>query len=181
MTTLDLGPSHGTLTLHTGVQGRAAKIGHALTIEMRAWSAVVTLDGSEPTAVTLQVVLDSLQVVRGDGALPLTPLDKRKIRSSALTSLSAAAHPFLDFTSTSVSQHPDGYEVRGEVALAGSTGPLGVAVHVARSAGLVTCNATFPFVQTTFGITPYSAMLGSLKVSDQVDVTLSVSFPDPAA
>jgi polyisoprenoid-binding protein YceI len=180
MTTLEMGPAHGTLTLHTGVEGRAARIGHALTIAMGSWRAIVTLDGVEPTAVTLQVSLASLQVVRGDGVLPLTPLDKRKIRSGALTSLAAAAHPCLDFTSTSVAQHAGGYEVRGEVALAGKTGPLGVAVTVARAEGLVTCDASFPFVQTAFGITPYSAMLGALRVSDAVEVRLSVSFPDPA-
>jgi polyisoprenoid-binding protein YceI len=181
MTTLEIGPAHGTLTLHTGVEGRAAKAGHALTISLPDWSAVVTVEGGEPTTVVLTVPWASLEVVRGEGVLPLSPIDRGVIKKSALKALAAQEHPALIFTSTSVVPHAGGYEVRGDVAVAGVTGPLGVAVQVSRAGGVVGCEAAFPFVQTAFGLKPYSAMLGSLKVSDQVDVTLSASFPDPAA
>jgi hypothetical protein len=180
MTTLQIGSAQGTLTLHTGVEGRAAKAGHALTLALPGWSAVITLEGSEPTAVVLTVPWASLEVVRGEGVLPLSPVDRGVIKRSALKALQAETHPGLVFTSSAVLPHDGGYEVRGEVAVAGRTGPLAVSVHVARTGGVVSCDATFRFVQTAFGLTPYSAMLGSLKVSDAIDVTLAVAFPDPA-
>ena len=181
MTTLEIGSAQGTLTFRTGVEGRAAKAGHALTISLPDWSAVVTLAGSEPTAVVLTVPWATLEVVRGEGVLPLSPIDKGLIKKSALKALSAETHPALEFTSTSVVPHEGGYEVCGDIAVAGVFGPLGVAVQMTRADGIVACEAAFPFVQTAFGLKPYSAMLGSLKVSDQIDVTLSASFPDPAA
>lgn len=181
MTTLKIGPSHGSLTLHTGVEGRAARAGHALTLALPDWSAVITVEGTEPTAVSMRVPWATLQVVRGEGVLPLTPLDKGVIKSSALKALSADTHPELVFTSTSVTPQAGGYEVRGQASLAGATGPLGVVVHVNRTDGVIACEATFPFVQSDFGLKPYSAMLRSLRVSDAVEVRMSVAFPDPAA
>jgi polyisoprenoid-binding protein YceI len=180
MTTLEIGSAQGTLTFRTGVEGRAAKAGHALTVSLPDWSAVLALSGSQPTAVTVTVPWDTLSVVRGEGVLPLSPIDKGLIKKSALKSLLADSHPTLSFTSSSVGAQPGGYEVRGEVSVAGVTGPLVIAVQVARADGIVSCRAEFPFVQTAFGLKPYSAMLGSLRVSDRIDATLLATFPDPA-
>jgi hypothetical protein len=35
-------------------------------------------------------------------------------------------------------------------------------------------------VQTSFGVKPYSALMGGLKVKDAVEVRLSAVFPEPA-
>jgi polyisoprenoid-binding protein YceI len=181
MTTLEIGSKQGTLTFRTGVEGRAAKAGHALTITLPDWSAVLTLGGSQPIAVTVTVPWDTLSVVRGEGILPLSPIDKGLIKNRALKALLADTHPTLTFTSSSVVAQAGGYDVRGDVSVAGATGPLGIAVQVTRADGIVSCRAEFPFVQTAFGLKPYSAMLGSLRVSDRIDATLEASFPDPAA
>ena len=52
----------GELRILTGVAGRAAKMGHRLTIAMRSWTATVQWEGGEPISAELNVVVDSLEV-----------------------------------------------------------------------------------------------------------------------
>src|SRR5512143_1568890 len=62
-----LDASDGQLLVKTGVTGRAAKLGHRLTIVMNSWQATVQWAGAEPTGVDLTVGVDSLEVLRGEG------------------------------------------------------------------------------------------------------------------
>jgi hypothetical protein len=59
--------SDGELLVHTGVAGRAAKMGHRLTIAMKRWQATVTWSDGEPAAAQLEVDVDSDQRVVGHG------------------------------------------------------------------------------------------------------------------
>ena len=174
MSTLTIGPEHGTLTLRTGVEGRAAKAGHALTVAMTQWSATVDLAGEQPTAVTLRVPLTSFEVVAGEGGLkPLSDKDKRTIKDSALETLSADRHPEIVFTSRSVTATADGYRLEGDLEVAGSAQPTVVDVTVAGGAA----SATVPVVQTAHGVKPYTGLMGGLRVRDRVDVVLSATLP----
>ena len=167
MTTVDVGPEHGTLTLSTGVEGKMAKAGHALTIAVRDWRATVELDGDVATSVTLRAVLASLEVVSGEGGLkPLSDKDKRTIRDNALETLKT---PEVVVTSRSV----DGHHVEADLTVAGATRPVSFDLVV--DGRHVT--ATVPVVQSDFGVKPYSTMMGQLKVRDRVDVRLEVTVP----
>lgn len=180
MQTLTIGPEHGSLTLHTGVEGRAAKAGHALTLLMADWSVTVTLEDRHPTGLTLRTALASLQVVSGEGGVkPLSDRDRATVKASALETLAAARHPEVTFTSSSVTATGDGYEVHGEFVLAGVTAPLVVSLSVQRSGKGASVEALVPIVQTQFGVKPYTGLMGGLRVRDRVDVRLSVTVPNP--
>lgn len=181
MQTLTIGPEHGSLTLHTGVEGRAAKAGHALTLRLTDWSAAATLEGPELAGLTLRTALISLEVVSGEGGVkPLSDKDKRSIKASTLETLTADRHPEVSFTSSSVTARGDGYEAQGELVLAGVAAPLVVGLSVERSGGTARVEALVPVVQTQFGVKPYTGLMGGLRVRDRVDVRLSVTVPDPA-
>lgn len=107
MDTMTIGPEHGDLTLHTGVEGRAAKAGHNLTIRLADWSGTATFDGDEPSSLSFRTALSSLEVVSGEGGVKaLSDKDKRTIKDSALESLSAKRHPEVTFESSKVSPAP---------------------------------------------------------------------------
>lgn len=57
----------GELRILTGVAGRAAKMGHRLTIGMQSWQATVHWAGADPTGVELTVDVGSLEVLGGEG------------------------------------------------------------------------------------------------------------------
>lgn len=177
---MTIGPELGSLTLHTGVEGRAAKAGHALTISMNDWSGTVTLEGAEPTAVSFRTPLSSLTVVSGEGGVkPLTDKDRRTIESSALDTLKASRHPEVTFESRSIRSRAGGYDIEGELTIAGTTAPVTAALDVQRNGASATVETTVPVVQTAFGIKPYTGLMGGLRVRDRVDVHLSVTVPDP--
>jgi polyisoprenoid-binding protein YceI len=51
--------SDGELLIRTGVAGRAAQLGHRLTIAMRRWRATVQWNGDSPVSADLTVDVDS--------------------------------------------------------------------------------------------------------------------------
>jgi polyisoprenoid-binding protein YceI len=104
-----LDPSAGELFVHTGVAGRAAKLGHRLTIAMNSWRATVWWVGGEPTAVELTVEVDSLEVLRGDGGVtPLSGPEKAVARPNALKSLDANRFPQIRFQARNVEKTATG-------------------------------------------------------------------------
>jgi polyisoprenoid-binding protein YceI len=174
---LTVGPSHGDLLLRTGVEGKAARLGHRLTLVVRDWEATVLLDGEVPTSVALTAALASLEVVKGEGgAKPLSDRDKRSILEGAAKTLGTDKHPALDLVSTAIDP---GYVVHGDVTLHGATGPVQLAVAVVQEGTSWRITGTTALRQSEFGIKAFSQMLGALQVSDEVAVSLEVLVPKP--
>lgn len=171
---MDLGPTNGTITLHTGVEGAAARIGHRLTIAVQEWSAHVETAGDEPVAVTFRAAVDSLRVESGrGGATPLTPVDKQLIRRNATKTMQADRYPDVTFESGAVTVSGSTLEVSGDLTIHGVSRPLTATLDV--SDRRVT--GSIPVLQTEFGIKPYSQMLGQLRVRDEVRVDIDLTLP----
>lgn len=168
---MELGPDQGTVKVRTGVAGSASRMGHRLVIVVQDWSAHVDLQDELPVAVTFRAALDSLQVESGTGGVtPLTVVDKQVIRRNAGKVLDVDDYPEAVFESSSVAVEGDRIELSGDLTIHGVTLPLDATLRL--NDGRV--QASIPVVQTDFGIRPYSAMLGQLKVSDEVTVDLDV-------
>lgn len=60
-------------------------------------------------------------------------------------------------------------------AIAGVTRPLGVSLHIARSADRWTVAAHCRLRQTDFGLMPYHGLLGALRVKDLVEVKADIT------
>ncbi|MBM7366787.1 YceI family protein [Gordonia hydrophobica] len=170
---VELGPDDGTLTLRTGVTGRAARTGHRLTIGFERWRAVVVIDDA-PASVTLTVDVESLQVLSGEGGLtPMTAPERLVARTNALKSLGSSRHPEIVFTADQVTPLDDGYRLVGELAIGGTTRKHTVDVD----SDDAVVRGESPVVQTDFGVKPYSLMMGALKVADEVVVALEATLP----
>lgn len=170
---MDLGPEHGTLTLHTGRAGAAAKVGHDLTLAVTEWSATV----DPQTHLTLTADLTSLTVVRGEGGLkPLSEKDKTTILGHAADRLHAAEHPTVTVaiggpTATTGT-------VEGTVTIAGQSRQVPIDIVVTDpGADPVHVVATATVLQSAFGIKPYSGLMGTLKVADAVRVEVDLRVP----
>lgn len=163
-----LGPENGTLSLRTRRDGVAARMGHDLTLSLTRWSATVSGESS----VSVSVELDSLEVREGTGgALPLTDTDRRDIRHNALKTLKVDRHGTATYQSTLVVRSPSGYSVEGNLTLAGVTKPVRLTVVEREPVFVVTAE----IMQSAFGIKPYSAFFGALKIRDPVAVEIEIS------
>lgn len=176
MWTLDA--SDGQLLVKTGVTGRAVRMGHRLTIAMNSWRGVVNWTDDEPSSVDLDVDVDSLAVLRGEGGLtPLSGPEKALARSSALKSLGAGRFRTISFRADDVQATSDGYRLTGTLEIHGVTKPHVVELRVDEldDSWRMTCEAQVR--QSEFGIKPNSMFMGSMKVVDDVTVAFAASRP----
>ena len=126
--TLDV--ADGELTVRTGVAGRAARMGHRLTLAVTRWQATVNWVDGEPNTAELAVEVDSLQVLRGDGGVKgLSGPEKSLVRSNALKSLSASRFPEIRFMADVIEQTEDGYRLDGTLHVRGKTRAHTVDLH----------------------------------------------------
>ena len=171
-----LGPGDGTLTVRTGKAGAASKAGHNLVIEVTSWQATLDLpEGAGERSLTLTADPASLRVREGSGGVhPLGDDDKASIAKTIDEEVLKGGS--IAFRSRSVEAGPDGtgLRVEGDLDLVGTSRP--VAFHLNAGAdGRISGTATLK--QTDWGIKPYSALFGTLKVTDEVEVAVDARLP----
>ena len=84
--------------------------------------------------------------------------------------LDAAAYPHIEIDSISLSGPRWNPEVTARVTLRGATRELRFRAAVVQEGARLTVIASFSLRQSDFGITPYSALGGGLRVADRIDV-----------
>ena len=174
MTEWNLDASDGRLVVKTGVTGRAAKLGHRLTIAMNSWRATVRWAGAEPTGVDLTVEVDSLEVLRGEGgAKGLSGPEKKLARSNALGVLGAERFPEIRFTSDDVEKTDDGYRISGMLTIHGTDHECVVDLRVEDRGDDWGLSSETEVRHSDYGLKPYSMFLGSMKVVDAVTVSFT--------
>jgi len=161
-----LGPDNGALQVKTYREGMAQKIGHDLIIDVTSWEASVDLDGTD-SSILLQCDSKSLQVREGhNGVKPLSDKDREDIRKNIDGKILKGQA--IKFRSTSMAPAGDGYDVQGELSIGDQSRP--VSFHLSTAGGRL--QGTVPLVQREFGIKPFSAMMGALKVRDEVEIVV---------
>jgi polyisoprenoid-binding protein YceI len=166
--------SDGDLLIRTGVGGPAAAMGHRLTLAMRQWRVTVQWDADEPVGANLVVEVGSLQVVRGEGGVtPLSGPEKILVRSNALRSLAATRYPRITFEANAIDKTDDGYRLTGTLTIHATSREQVVDVCTEDQRANWWLSSETTIRQSDFGIKPYSQLLGSLKVADDVVVSLT--------
>jgi hypothetical protein len=158
----ELGPQNGTLTVHTRKGGAAAKAGHNLLMEVTNWHATY-----DEASVELTADASSLRVRSGSGGI--SPLgDEEKDGIAQTIDEEVLQGGSIVFRSSSVERAGDRVTVEGELELLGRSEPL--TFTLTDDGGHLTGSATVK--QSDWGIKPYSALFGTLKVLDDVEVQI---------
>jgi polyisoprenoid-binding protein YceI len=161
---LRLGPDNATLSVHTKRGGAAAKAGHDLELHVTRWEAALDLDAG---TAELSADAGSLRVEKGEGGMQkLGDEDKDNILKTIDDEVLATRN--ITFRSAAVTGENGRYRVDGELELAGKTQPLSFDLTVADDA----VSGTATVAQTRWGMKPFSALFGTLKVLDDVEVRL---------
>ena len=123
--------------------------------------------------------MGALIVREGTGGIkPLTDRDRRDISGTARKLLATDRNPEAVFTATAF--EPDGNgggTVSGTFTLTGVAGPIRLSVS---PAGQDRYRVTGSVLQSDYGIKPYSAFLGALKVRDAVGIEADIDLSDSA-
>jgi polyisoprenoid-binding protein YceI len=97
--------------------------------------------------------------------------DKRKIEGQIIDDvLNARKHPLIKFASTAVLERPDALEIQGVLELNDHRRPVSTLAR--RVNGHYVAQLTIH--QPEFAITPFSAMMGTLKIKPEVLVRIHV-------
>jgi polyisoprenoid-binding protein YceI len=172
-------PKHDASTaeclVFTFKEGLLSKIAHDLKIQVTRFT--VTIDDATQ-AITAEFDARSLRVhsVVKDGrddVHGLSDSDKSKIAGQIVADvLHADEHPVVRFASTAVTARPDGgYDITGNLTLHGATRPVFTRTRLENGRQV----AELVLHQPDYGIKPFKAMMGTLKV--QADVRVRCSIP----
>jgi polyisoprenoid-binding protein YceI len=173
--TYQLSPESGKVLVKTGRTGMGRRAGHDLVIEVTRWRGDVTLASAEPenSTVSVEVDIDSLEVREGLGGVkPLTDKDRSDIKKTLQGILDSESHPKIRFASTSVTGSAASATVEGDLTIGGATNPVTISAELADDR--VRGSATV--AQTRWGIKPYTAFLGALKVADEVVIEFDAAL-----
>ena len=158
--------------VYTFKEGLLSAMAHDLEIRVERFH--VEWD-DERTRIEARFDPRSLRVVHAmkDGAPnpgALSDRDKKKIESNIEGEvLETGRHPEIRFVSSGIEQQADAFIVHGMLDLHGRS--RSVHVRVVREGARWIANATLH--QPDFGITPYTAMMGTLRIQPEVKVRLS--------
>jgi polyisoprenoid-binding protein YceI len=164
--THEVGPANASLQVKTYREGIASKVGHDLVIDVTAWQGTIVLNGST-SSISLDADSASLEVREGhNGVKPLSDKDRSEIRKNIDNKI-LRQQP-ISFRSSSVERGADALSVQGELSIGDTSRPVqfDLAIEGGRVRGIV------PLAQREFGIKPYSAMMGALKVRDDIEIVI---------
>ena len=154
--------------------GAAAKAGHDLLLHVTSWEATLEVgEGSSPSSLVFDADSSSLRVLQGTGGMqPLSDDDKASIEETIDAEILLRTE--LAFRSTTVEVRTDGsaLDVAGELTLVGVTHPVAFEIAAGSDGALA---AKIVLTQSDWGMKPYSALFGALKVADEVEVEVDTS------
>jgi hypothetical protein len=167
-------PADGTLLVLTGKGGAAAKAGHNLTIEVTRWTA--TIEVGRLIEMSLTADARSLRVLDGHGGMMELGDDDKEGIARTIDEEVLKGLP-IEFRSTSVVESGSRLEVTGELELMRFKHPIEFALNVGD--GRVAGSAMIK--QTDWKMKPFSALFGTLKVADVVEVRIDARVPAAVA
>lgn len=153
-------------------EGLLSAVAHDLKLSVSRFTVELADDGAAIEARFDAASLRVVSAMRDQRELPtaLSARDRRTIESNLSDDvLHARRHPEIVFRSTAIARDQDRATLDGELSLHGRTRPLRLAAT--RTGGEWKVETRLH--QPDFGITPYTALLGTLRVAPHVVIRLS--------
>ncbi|MBO0724652.1 MAG: YceI family protein [Blastocatellia bacterium] len=172
-------PSESSFWVSVGKAGLFSALAHDHEIGVKRFSGrvVVPEAGASGGSLEMEVDATSLEVLDKNPSEE----DKKKIFNSMHNEvLESAKHPKITFKSVSVSdvkQTGDGaysFVVNGDLALRGATKRIAVPVAATITPQQLRATGKYTLKQTDYGIKPYSAAGGAVKVKDEIVVNFNI-------
>jgi polyisoprenoid-binding protein YceI len=145
-------------------EGLLTSFGHDVTLRVTNLS----LDVGDDDGITADFDPSSLRVTDD-----IPESHRKDIERNTEKTLETRKYPKIQFRSASVVRDGDRARIEGDLTLHGVTSPISAE---ARDDG-AQWNAKFVLDQRKFGVKPYAAPLGVLKVKPEVEVNISVPHP----
>ncbi|HBP20383.1 MAG TPA: hypothetical protein DEA08_21650 [Planctomycetes bacterium] len=175
MSRLRADPAASTLRLWTEKEGLLSKVAHDLCLEPSEFAVRVERSGAQLESIEVELKVSALRVqgqVKEGRVTPLSAKDHAEIERNLAGPkvLDAARHPTLTWRGSGTLA---GARIRaeGQLTLCGRSADLPLSATWEEREGSLWVSGEVRFAQTRFGVTPYKALMGALKVKDEVRVS----------
>jgi polyisoprenoid-binding protein YceI len=180
--TLTLQPS-SSLVVRTFKDGARATLTHDHVVKATEIAGEATWDPAAPESLKLKVTVQTKSLLVDDPAErarfgltdAVSDKDKKAVDEAlkGRDTLDARRYPTLSFRSTRTTRAADGALVMtGDFTMHGVTRSVSLPVVLEPTADGVIGTGTLSLKTSDFGIRPYSAFLGAIKVKDEVEIHL---------
>lgn len=180
-------PAESLLVIVARRGGALASLGHNHVIASHDLSGYIDL--AEPPAASafvLRLPLDTLTVdepvlragrgAQFEGEVPDSAREGTRRNMLGGDLLDVAHHPQITIRGLALSGGPQNFAVRVELTVRAKPATIVVPVRLEPApAGTLRVSARFPVTQSALGLTPFSAMLGALRVEDALEVELDLT------
>ena len=171
----------GKLCVYTFKEGFLSAVAHDLLIDVTNFTMKLNVPdaGAQSASVEAEIQANSLKIVCAmkDGQQNYDALkekDKADIEESTFKDvLHPSKYPIINFRSTNIQEKDGTYHVKGELTLHGVTRPIEFDAKTTTGKDL---KGRVTIAQKDFGIKPYKALLGTLKVKNEVDIAFDLSL-----
>jgi hypothetical protein len=156
-------------------EGALRALGHDLEFAVRCNRFEIDGDGGIDASFDAASMTVLHAIEDGRPSSSLSESDKRKIVASATVDVLDVKHyPEIRFRTSKVVREADGFRLSGELRLHGQTRSLEVVTRLVEGKQ----EAHVRVHQADYGIKPFSAMLGALKIKADVDVHVRAAIPE---
>lgn len=179
--TYNLNANSGKLCVYTFKEGFLSAVAHDLLIDVPNFTIKLNVPdgGTQSASIEAEILANSLKVVCAmkDGHQNYDALkekDKADIEEATFKDvLHPSKYPTINFRSSNIQEKDDVYHVKGELTLHGVTRPIEFDAKTTTGKDL---KGRVTISQKDFGIKPYKALLGTLKVKNEVDIAFDLSL-----
>ncbi|HJW85039.1 MAG TPA: YceI family protein [Candidatus Brocadiaceae bacterium] len=169
------------LFIYTYKEGFLSAVAHDLLIDVTHFTVNLNIPpaGSDAASVQAEIQANSLKVIcamkdglrRNDA---LKEKDKADIEEATYKDvLHPAKHSTISFRSASIQGNNDVYHVKGDLTLHGVTHPIEFDAKTTDGKDL---KGKVTLSQKDYGIKPYKALFGTLKVKNEVEIVFELSL-----
>jgi len=170
--------SASTFTVSVGKAGFLSVLGHDHTITVKSFSGRVQMPASGVNQAALELEVDAKSMMVADQGI--SDKERAEIQGEMQTAvLETARFPKISFRSVSVANvKPSGnnqsFTLNGDLTLHGVTKRVAVPVVVNITPEQLRATGEVTIKQTDFGIKPYSAASGTIKVKDALKLSFAI-------
>jgi polyisoprenoid-binding protein YceI len=179
--TYSLNENSGNVYVYTFKEGLLSKLAHDLLIDVTKFKANINVpeEGFNSGNFDLELQANSLKVICAmkEGKRQPDTLKEKDIadieRDMSEKVLHPDKYPIVNFCSKEIQEKEGGYHVNGELSLHGVTKPVEFDLKTTNGdnvTGMVT------LLQKDYGIKPFKAMMGTLKIKNEINVGLNWSL-----
>jgi polyisoprenoid-binding protein YceI len=179
-TTYSIDSAKSKIEIQVAKDGFFKAFGHDHLVSATKFSGGVHLAAAkmEESSVSFAADADSLRVIDPGES----EKDRTEVQATMLGEqvLDVARYPQIQFSSSGVklvssSKNTFDLQVSGPLTLHGAQKPVTLPVHLQISDdGSLTCDTEISLLQSDFGITPYKAAGGAVKVKDKLKLTFHI-------